>query len=313
MKIDKYEAFDFTKESILSLKNNKKVYVVFSTFGEREADLIYSKITLLQNEIGEIIDKIFLSHRRVSNKQEKTEIKAKEADSGIEILVCNDYKVQDMQNEKGKGADMRRTLYHINKNFNGSNLDSIVVFLDTDVVTKYFGSHFVLGLVGAVLKGADFSKASFWREMGRVKKFVAQPLFSVIDNPKINNLTEFNYPLSGEVAGTIDFFNSVNFWQIYGVETGISIDALCNEYKIADVNLGKYDHEHSSDENIQKMAFGIMRTYLKQLIDYDIIKLSENSKISDVFKACYIDEDSKRKNFEYDLTEIKYKPLKDIL
>ena len=197
-----------------------------------------------------------------------------------------------INDEKGKGADMRRVLYFINKNFKEElqDEDIIIVFLDADVLSEYFGSHFVTGLSGAVLNGYDFAKASFWREKGRVKKFVAQPLFSVIEHRKLENLKDFAYPLSGEVAGTLKFFNSVSFWQIYGVETGINIDSCMSDTKIADVNLGLYDHEHHGDVNIQKMAFGIMRTYLIQLRDYGFIEFKKGAKISDIFKASLIND-----------------------
>ena len=187
------------------------------------------------------------------------------------------------------------------------------MFLDSDVVPEYFGEHFVLGLAGAVLEGADFSKASFWREMGRVKKYVAQPLFSLIDHPELKKLTDFSYPLSGEVAGTLKFFNSVNFWQIYGVETGINIDACFGDYNVTDVNLGLYDHEHHPDVNIQKMSFGIMRTFFLKLVEYGIIELKGNAKIGDIFRASFIGELGKRQTMEFDLTEKRYDPIIDIL
>ncbi len=310
------EASEFTLKNVLSLKKNKKIYIVFSTFGEREAGLIFSKIQLLRSKTDNFIDRIFLSHRRLDkNKQELTETKAREADKDAEIIICNSIEVPDMSNEKGKGADMRRTVYTINKSFMGNCCarDIVLVFLDSDVVTEYFGEHFVLGLAGAVLQGSDFAKASFWREMGRVKKYVAQPLFSVIDHPELRKLTEFAYPLSGEVAGHLEFFNSVNFWQIYGVETGINMDACFGGYNISDVNLGLYDHEHHPDLNIQKMSFGIIRTYFQKLIDYGIIELKDDAKIGDIFKASFISGEKKREYFEFDLEEKMYRPIKEIL
>ncbi|MCP4129543.1 MAG: hypothetical protein GY754_00880 [bacterium] len=320
MEIIKYfDSTEFTAKRLIAMKREtrKQIYVVFSTLGEREAELIYDKITLLRLELVEFIDKIFLSHRRAGDpeKEELTEQKAKKADPAVEIINCNSYNPPDMESERGKGADMRRTLYYINQNLEESVSpdDVILVFLDADVVPEHFGAHFVLGLSGAIMEGYDFSKASFWREMGRVKKFVAQPIFSIIDHPDLDKLKDFAYPLSGEVGGTLHFFNSVCFWQIYGVETGINIDSCVGSYQVADINLGLYDHEHHGDLNIQKMAFGIMRTYLTQLRDYGIIELKQGAKISDTFKAAMIDEKGNRESMEFDLTEKKYSPLKEIL
>jgi glucosyl-3-phosphoglycerate synthase len=314
-KVDLFDAADFNKRDLLRLKNGRKVFVIFSTYGAREASLIYDKILILRKDLSDFIDGILVSHRRESDIVEDTEIKAREAWRGTEVLICNSCTVPDMGDEGGKGADMRRALYHINKECKdkGAESDAVAVFLDADVVPEYFGSHFVLALSGAVITGHDFAKAGFWREMGRIKKFVAQPLFSLIDHPSLRMLTEFSYPLSGEVAGTLDFFNSVHFWQRYGIETGINVDTCMGEYRVADVNLGLYDHAHHSDLDIQKMAFGIIRTYLIQLRDNGIIRLSEEARISDMFRGSLIDEKGERRSFAFDLSEKKYQPLKHVL
>jgi len=313
--IREYQSSDFTKDVTIRGKGGRKVFVVFSTFGEREAELIYEKIRLLRSELGDFIDGILVSHRRVADAEELTERKAREAWAGAEVLVCNSCRVPDMGGEMGKGADMRRALYHINTRWrNGVPMrEIVVVFLDADVVPEYFGAHFVLALSGAVLAGHDFARASFWRMMGRIKKFVAQPLYSVIDHPDLRALADFHYPLSGEVAGTLEFFNEMHFWQRYGVETGINIDTCMGPYRVADVNLGLYDHEHHGDLDIQKMAFGIIRTYLIQMRDHGIIRFSEGAELSDTFRVSFIDEQGQRKKYEFELGEKKYAPLKDLL
>ncbi len=310
--IDYLEATEFNDEIVTGIKGGKKLYVIFSTFGEREAELIYQKILLI--DTLQCVDAIFVSHRRINDdKEEQTETKAKQASKRAKVILCNSVNVPDMGFEKGKGADMRRTLYYLITQHNADINNTVVVFLDADVLPQYFGTHFVLGLAGAVLKGYEFAKASFWRQMGRVKKYVAQPLFSAIAHNNLEPLREFAYPLSGEVAGTLSFFSKVSFWQMYGVETGINIDAVLSNYKIADVNLGVYDHEHHGDINIQKMSFGIIRTFLLQLIEYGYIELKNGAEISDVFKAQYIDEHGKRQSIEFNLSEKKYFPLCTII
>ncbi|HON78741.1 MAG TPA: hypothetical protein PK544_09645 [Spirochaetota bacterium] len=313
--IQHLEASAYSLDDLISRKGNRKVFVVFSTCGERECDLICDKVRRIREGTSGLVDSMFLSHRREGEDRDRTEKRVHSADPDIEILINNTTAVPDMEWEKGKGSDMRRALFQINRDYmNGTaSTDIIVVFLDADVLPEYFGSHFVIGLVGAVMDGYDFAKASFWRAMGRVKKYVAQPLFSLIDHPKIGKLTDFAYPLSGEVAGTLDFFNSVNFWQLYGIETGINIDSCFGGYRIADVNLGLYDHKHQSDLNIQKMAFGIIRTFFYQLIDNGILHLDNEAKIGDIFRANYIDENGERKSIECSLSEKKYQPLKNIL
>jgi len=313
--IRRYEHTDFNKKALLRKKKGRAVYVIFSSYGEREADLIYDKIKLLRAELSGFLDGIIVSHRRTGIRMDKTEKKAREAWEEVEIVISNSYKVPDMGNEKGKGADMRRALYYLNREKRGTAVgsDTVIVFLDADVLPEYFGAHFVLALSGAVMAGNDFARASFWREMGRIKKFLVQPLLSVIDHPCLGRLTEFHYPLAGEAAGTLKFFNSVGFWQRYGVETGINMELCRGDYKMADVNLGRYDHQHHSDLDIQKMAFGIIRTYLIQLYDYGIVRFSDGARISDIFRVAFIDERGRRQSRKFNLREKKYQPLKNML
>lgn len=315
MSIKKYTHTDFSIDELVKIKGNKKIFVVFSTFGEREADLVCHKIRLLNTLPSGFIDRIILNHRRAGAEPDRTESGVLSLNCGVDIIVANDLDIPDMGSEKGKGSDMRRSLYVINREFASglSPRDIIVVFLDADVVPQYFGTHFVAALAGAVLNGSDFAKAGFWRAMGRVKKFVAQPLFSVVEHPELKALAEFSYPLAGECAATLEFLNSMSFWQIYGVETGMLVDTALGNYAVADVNLGLYDHEHHSDMNIQKMCFGIIRTYLKSLIDHGIIELKDGAVISDTFRFEYIDDRGGRVQVEHHLTELKYRPLKEIL
>ena len=311
--IIKYNHTDFGHDEILKLKGSRKIHVVFSTYGEREADLVAAKIELLKTLPAGIIDRFILNHRRAGIEQDRTERMVASRVPETEIIISNDFAVPGMGSEKGKGADMRRTLYHINKTHSGPASDAIIVFLDADVVPEHFGTHFVTGLTGALLRGAEFAKAGFWREMGRVKKFVAQPLFSVIKHPVLDRLAGFSYPLAGECAGTLEFFNSVSFMQIYGVETSILIDGLLDNRIMADVNIGLYDHEHHPDMNIQKMCFGIIRTYMLALIERGLLELKNSAELSDVFRAEYIDRRGERVVINENLSEIRYRPLKEIL
>jgi hypothetical protein len=226
----------------------------YSQLPERERQ------TLLKQLPAVLIDKIIINHRRAGENFDRTETGISSAYGDVDIMVSNTALVPDMKNEKGKGGDMRRTIYRINREYlNGSSLDNtVVVFLDADVLPEYFGT-------------------------------------------------------SGECAGTLNFFNTVSFWQMYGVETGILIDAVSGDYNLADVNLGLYDHEHHNDINIQKMSFGIIRTYLRSLIDYGIITLNKGAVLSDIFSAEYINSDGERVTLEENLTEIKYRPLAEIL
>ncbi|MDA3900782.1 MAG: hypothetical protein PF637_09725 [Spirochaetes bacterium] len=306
-----YNASDYNIEELSQIKRNKCA-VIFSTYGEREADLLCEKIDILKHECSSLLDHIIVSHRRTSETCEtpdKTESMVLKQFPDVRLLLCNSYTVSDMGNEAGKGADMRRALHYCITELDFC-VDDCIVYLDADVSSCSFNSSFFYALAAPVLTGtADFSKASFYREMGRVRKFVAQPLFSIIEHELLSGLSDFGYPLSGEVAGNVGFFTTMQYWQLYGVETGIDFDAVINQARIADVNLGYYDHIHSSDESIQKMCFGIMRTYFKKLEEYGFIELKRGAKVADLFRSSMIDNTNNRKKQELALNEKSYQPL----
>ena len=62
-----------------------------------------------------------------------------------------------MGDERGKGADMRRALFTINKSFaeTSSRKDIVIVFLDSDVLPGYFGEHFVFDFATDGITGQD--------------------------------------------------------------------------------------------------------------------------------------------------------------
>ncbi len=312
--IIKYNSGDFSAAELIQKKDGRKIIVVFSTLGEREADSVCEKIEVLKSLPSGFIDRIVVNHRRSSDGEDRTERKVKSLHPHVEFFLTGQISVPDMGSEPGKGADMRRTLYRLTMG-QGESFDPervIVVFLDADVLPEYFGTHFVAALAGAVIEGADFAKAGFWREMGRVKKFAAQPVFSLISHPALKRLSDFSYPLSGEAAGTLKFFNSVSFWQRYGVETGLMVDALMGNYSAADVNLGLYDHEHHGDSFIQKMSFGVMRAFFKSLERYGIISFPEDAGISDIIKYSFIDDKGERQSIEEHFEEKLYGPLNSL-
>ncbi len=220
-----------------------------------------------------------------------------------------------MGNERGKGADMRRTLYSLGtgSGSSGDSRDTIVVFLDADVLTQYFGAHFVYGLAGAVLEGHDFAKASFWRGLGRVKKFVAQPLFSSIDHPALRDLRSLAYPpLSGEVAvrwNSSPRSRSGRCMASKPESISMPVSRLsCRRRQPRIVR-----PRAPCDENIQKMAFGIIRHLPYAAHRLRIIELKDGARINDRLTASYIDDRGGRKEIDHDLREIKYRPLREIM
>ena len=119
----------------------------------------------------------------------------------------------------GKGAAMRRGL--------AETSGDIVVFLDGDV--QSFGSHFVTGLLGALLcrKQTMLVKAAYRRPLGdspndggRVTELTARPVLALLF-PELAGVVQ---PLAGEVAVRRKAIEDVELADGYGVEMGMLID-----------------------------------------------------------------------------------------
>lgn len=317
--VTRHDSSFFNTEKLKSIKQNNLIYVVFSTLGERETDLLKEKLLMLKPYLGNLIDKIFISHRREDNisstENDSTLRIALEAIPEINIVDCASTELPDMNSESGKGADMRRTLYKIaleNEKLHPDS-DPVIVFLDSDTDINFFSLDYPISLACAVVAGKDFAKAGFWRKMGRAKKFTAQPLFSSIDHPSLRNLGRFTYPLSGECAARLSFFISIPFVQKYGIETSMLMDVCAGNYDVADVNLGIYDHQHRDDIGVQKISFGIIRTFLSKCEQLGLIELKNGAVISNFLRASYIDNEGNLSGINNDLSEKEYPPLRSIL
>jgi hypothetical protein len=82
-KLKYYSHEEFTPAAVLAMKGARKIQVVFPTHGEREASLIHGKISSLRSDLGNLIDDIFVAHRRYAETEELTERNAREAGSDV--------------------------------------------------------------------------------------------------------------------------------------------------------------------------------------------------------------------------------------
>jgi len=86
-KIIKYNHNYFKPEELLEIKGDKKIYAVFSTFGEREADLVIDKISVLKKLPAGLIDRIIINHRRAGENFDRTESGISSAYKDADIMV----------------------------------------------------------------------------------------------------------------------------------------------------------------------------------------------------------------------------------
>jgi glucosyl-3-phosphoglycerate synthase len=145
----------------------------------------------------------------------------------------------------------------------------LIVFIDADLVG--FSADYVTGLLGPLLTDSSvtFVKGTYDRPLvvgdtvhptggGRVTELVARPLL----NQFWPELAGFVQPLGGEYAARRGVLEQVPFAGGYGVDLGLLVDIfeLVGLDAMAQVDLGRRQHRHQSDEALGSMAGQIMLT-----------------------------------------------------
>ncbi len=195
------------------------------------------------SQLDPLLHRIFLDHKLLTPKE-------------IEFL------------KRGKGAGL---WYAVPVTYG-----NILCFIDSDI--KSFRKFYVSALCKPILDSwkSDcktrtcnpqvlFTKAAYTRKNetadgfkfgGRLERVGMRPLFRVLKKMGyFNGLEKLKYHLSGECAFAIDALKSIRFSNGYDIETSI----LCQLWKqfginrIAEVDLGIYQHIPGSDEHIKDM------------------------------------------------------------
>ncbi len=151
----------------------------------------------------------------------------------------------------GKGASMKDGILVA--------ANELIAFLDADITT--YPDNVIALLIEPLVNGdADFVKAYFARQAGRVTELVAKPLLSVL-NP---SFPVFQQPLSGMIAGKKSFFLQCEFEEGYGVDIGILMDMYRLKARISEVNIGKIENRMRPLEELGKMSREVARTIIKK-------------------------------------------------
>ncbi|NOY67932.1 MAG: glucosyl-3-phosphoglycerate synthase [Deltaproteobacteria bacterium] len=178
---------------------------------------------------------------------------------------------------KGKGENLWKALY-ITKG-------DIIVYLDADI--KNIHHRFAYALVAPLLKfdKIRYVKAFYDRPLstdqekirptggGRVTELIIRPLFSLF----FPELTQIIQPLSGEYAAFRDMLEAIPFPIGYGVETSMILD-IYKKYGLdvfAQVDLDRRVHRNQDTKALGKMAFVILKTFLRRIEKYDFISLKK--------------------------------------
>jgi len=210
----------------------------------------------------------------------------------------------------GKGRNMWTGLGlkdHISPN-------SVFVTHDCDILPEYYNESFLLSLIAPIidpLLNKDFVKAYYLRLKsngkkfslsGRVKRLLVTPLLEALDeiygaDKGIRNylsfLMEFKYPLSGEFAMKADVANNLIVQPDWGLEISTLNFLYGNRYKIAQVDLGIYDHKHSAEsennpnKGLNRMATEISKTLFREMYAKnppEILKMSNLKKLLVIYE-----------------------------
>ncbi len=175
--------------------------------------------------------------------------------------------------KRGKGENLWKAIYQLS--------GDIIVYVDADI--KNIHPRFVYGLVAPLVYRPEihYVKAFYDRPLafshqirasggGRVTEILVRPLFSLF----MPDLTAIIQPLSGEYAVRRAVLESIPFPVGYGVETAHLMDVY-REHGLAafaQTDLDQRVHRNQPTENLGRMAFGILRTFLARLEQAGLVR-----------------------------------------
>ncbi|RJQ31756.1 MAG: glucosyl-3-phosphoglycerate synthase [Actinobacteria bacterium] len=182
--------------------------------------------------------------------------------------------------QKGKGEALWKSLAVLD--------GDIVIWVDSDI--ENFNSHFIYGLVGALLKEeVKYVKAFYRRPIhiagrleetggGRVTELVARPILNLF-YPELAGIIQ---PLSGEYGGYRDVLEQIPFYTGYAVETGMLVEILrkFGAGSIGQVDMAERIHANQSTMALGRMSFAILEAVFEMLQEDGRITL--NQDINDI-------------------------------
>lgn len=199
-----------------------------------------------EKTIEQVIDKVQESTIDVEiivvNNCSSDKTKEKAEAKGVKVVDCM---------QKGKGYAMEAGLKH-------AKCD-IIAFVDGDL--GIYSDDVISAMVKPIIeKDVDFTKSAFTREGGRVTELVAKPLIQLL----IPELSTYEQPLSGIIAGKKKIFDNLVLEKDYGVDIGILIDVFKMGAKIEEVHIGRIDNNSQSWKSLPLMSKEVARAILKR-------------------------------------------------
>ena len=186
---------------------------------------------------NKIVDEIIVVNNLCTDRTE--EIAKKE---GAKVIFCD---------KQGKGYAMEEGIKYAK--------NDCIVFLDGDI--NDYSENVVELLASPILENkADFVKAAFDREHGRVTFLVAQPLLDIL----FPNMKKYSQPLSGMIAGKKEVFEKIKLEKDYGVDIGLLLDVINMNLRIEEVYIGKIKNVSKDWRLLQTMCSEVMKAIIKR-------------------------------------------------
>ncbi len=152
---------------------------------------------------------------------------------------------------RGKGTSMQEGIK--------ASTNQVLAFIDADI--NPYPVNTIANLVQPIIDNeCDFVKGTFARNAGRVTELVAKPLLKIF----YPELSSFQQPLSGMIAGKKGFLGKIKFFQDYGVDVGILIDMFLMQAKIKEVNIGYIENKSKPWQMLGKMSGEVARAIIKK-------------------------------------------------
>lgn len=298
------EFWDLKKLVEVKEKKNLKISLCLPTLNEEKT--VGKEIIIFRSELMKrypLIDEIAVID---SGSTDRTLEVAK--NFGADTYLASDI-LPDLGPKRGKGENLWKAIYQLE--------GDVIVYVDADISNIH--PRFVYGLVAPLIYRDEvkYVKGFYDRPLalsgnvrpsggGRVTEILVRPLFSLF----FPDLTAMIQLLSGEYAVRREVLEQIAFPIGYGVETSHLIDVYSKFglEAFAQTDLDKRIHENKDTQDLGKMAFGILQTFIKRAKALGIMEKAEHTTILRQFQA-------KRDQYEQKLIEIiedERPPMMDI-
>lgn len=209
------------------------ITVIIPALNEEETIANVIRFSFAEPEVSEVIV--------VDDKSTDNTVAIAEA-CGAKVVVSE---------ERGKGISMRDGV--------AAAANQILVFLDADIHPYPEGT--IRKLVQPIKDNeSDFTKGAFARNAGRVTELVAKPLLKIF----FPELSAFQQPLSGMIAGKKQFLNKIKYFTDYGVDIGILIDMFLMQARVKEVSIGYIENKSKPWQELGKMSGEVSRAIIRK-------------------------------------------------